>query len=51
MISHFKGLVFGDSDDVIGILDGHYIIWDHYFLSERKYLVFFNSNLFFRDHN
>ena len=30
MVFHLRGWVFGDWDEVIGILDGDYVIWDNY---------------------
>ena len=40
MIFYFKGWILGDWDDVIGILDGDYVICDDFLLSQGKYLVF-----------
>ena len=40
VIFYFKGWIFGDLDDVIGILDGDYVICDDFLLSQGKYLVF-----------
>ena len=33
VIFYFKGWILGDWDDVIGILDGHYVICDDFLLS------------------
>ena len=37
---HFWGLVFCDLDDIFGILDVDYAIWDDYLVFELIYLVF-----------
>ena len=40
VIFYFKGWILGDWDDVIGILDGDYVICDDFLLYQGKYLVF-----------
>ena len=40
MTFHSKGWVFGDLDNVFGIIDSDHVICDDHLLSERKYLVF-----------
>ena len=40
VIFYFKGWILGDWDDVIGILDGDYVICNDFLLTERKYLAF-----------
>ena len=37
---HFWGLVFCDLDDIFGILDVDYAIWDDYLVFELIYFVF-----------
>ena len=44
---HFWGWVFGDLDDIFGILDLDYAIWDDYLLSELIYLVCWPTYLIF----
>ena len=36
----FWGWVFGDLDDIFGILEGNYAIWDDYLVFELLYFVF-----------
>ena len=37
---HFWGWVFGDLDDIFGILDVDYAIWYDYLVFEQIYFVF-----------
>ena len=39
-IFHFLGWVLGDLEDIFGISDGDYAIWDDYLVFELIYFVF-----------
>ena len=37
---HIFGWVFGDLDEILGILDGDYAIWDDHLVFELIYFIF-----------
>ena len=48
MLFHFKRWVFGDWDDVISILDGHYTFWDDYLVFKMINPMFLLCIWYFR---